>query len=142
MRPHHQSILQQCANLPFPVNIRLTDVVFATDLKGISRLYLGMGLAACSDPSLRRQLDDIAFDLINWHGRYRIRQVFFDICALPERNNSTCASAIDIIVLSFITVTRNTRQALARTFQTRRSMLPDDMRELILTMREEHTAFH
>jgi len=139
---HSISMMQQCADLPFPVNIRLTDLIFATDLKDMSRLYLAIGLAACSDPMMRRQLDDIAFDLINWHGRYRIRQVFFDICALPERNNTTCASALDIIVLSFITVTRNKRQALTRTFKTRRNLLPDDMWELISTVREEHAASH
>lgn len=121
--------IQQCDDLPFPHNIHLADIVCAVSLRDFSKLYIELGAIARYVPLLRRKLDDIAFTMINWKGRYVIHQVFFDILALPERTETEIL-ALEIIVLSFITVKRN-----KRTMKTRRNLLPDDMSRIMSTLR-------
>lgn len=121
--------IQQCAELPFPVNIHLTDIVSAVSVRDFSNIYVSLGVVVQYIPQLKRKVDDIAFTLINWRDRTFVREVFFDILALPDISEHKLI-ALEIIVFSFITVERNNR-----TMRTRRSLLPDDMWRIMSEVR-------
>jgi len=122
--PQRILALRQCAVMPYPVNVRLNELVRGTSVEEIARLYVEIGNTACTNPRLRRELDDLAFTLLNLHSRRVIRQVFFRITEVES--DDACEKALEIIRFSFITVTRK-----ERTMTTRLSLLPYDMRKVV-----------
>ena len=121
--------IRQCEEMPFPINLHLTDIVCAVSVRDFSHIFISLGIVARYMPQLRRKVDDIAFTMINWQGRAFIREVFFDILTVPEIIG-TKPFVLEIIAFSFITVERN-----RRTMKTNRSLLPDDMSTIMSELR-------